>query len=210
MHEYSAQLAVRYGRMRVCGPDRQIDCVPGRMRRVSAKPFRMRPSSHTLRRRWRTRPLRGMPFATKARSQISARAVLVVQVLYERERHLRSFPQVPFFCVFTTPIQMPKRGLEPPLPNGNQLLKLARLPVPPLRPDCSSYVRSGGSVKARAQPKGRLGPLPLGFGGGGRLGMGGWLLFICGAAPWVTVHDQLFAPVLATPLRVLPLLMLPL
>src|SRR6184192_2547119 len=25
-------------------------------------------------------------------------------------------------------IKVPKRGLEPPLPNGNQLLKLARLP----------------------------------------------------------------------------------
>ena len=30
-------------------------------------------------------------------------------------------------------LKVPKRGLEPPLPNGNQLLKLARLPVPPLR-----------------------------------------------------------------------------
>ena len=31
--------------------------------------------------------------------------------------------------------QVPKRGLEPPLPYGNMTLNHARLPIPPLRRD---------------------------------------------------------------------------
>src|SRR5262249_46650903 len=67
-------------------------------------------------------------------------------------------------CVST----VPKRGLEPPLPNGNQLLKLARLPVPPLRlirithstirvhrsPDC--FFRFPPRFRRQPSPRNRL------------------------------------------------------
>jgi hypothetical protein len=36
---------------------------------------------------------------------------------------------------------VPERGLEPPLPCENQLLKLARLPIPPLGHECRTTRR---------------------------------------------------------------------
>jgi hypothetical protein len=46
---------------------------------------------------------------------------------------------VPLTCVFKSLVEetmVPERGLEPPLPCENQLLKLARLPIPPLGHKC--------------------------------------------------------------------------
>jgi hypothetical protein len=52
---------------------------------------------------------------------------------------------------------VPERGLEPPLPCENQLLKLARLPIPPLGHKCGQSrvipfcPPLGGFVNAMAQ-----------------------------------------------------------
>ncbi len=43
---------------------------------------------------------------------------------------------------------MPKRGLEPPRPDGHYTLNVARLPIPPLR-----HVRSSLASQSRKPPK---------------------------------------------------------
>ncbi len=46
---------------------------------------------------------------------------------------------------------MPKRGLEPPLPDGNYTLNVARLPIPPLRRR-TSRARDGDNPTHRSRP----------------------------------------------------------
>src|SRR5208282_3679243 len=55
-----------------------------------------------------------------------------------------------------TIVDMPKRGLEPPLPDGNYTLNVARLPIPPLR-HMSCLLR----FRERARTVGRIAPVAI-------------------------------------------------